>query len=205
MLESPASDKHSGLLRTFVNYGSKKFNNICPWSAYLRLPRAHKVTSKHAPLQQIKNKLCRFSAKINYSAAEKRASLARMDLDCKVFQPVPGQIGAHSLALRLLVYNHLADWHFTDAHFVDKLIFVMSGQNVCRINVFLIMLQLTICCYNGSRMRYASFVWKTFGWQTFCWHSHDLIIQLIFSWCIDKMSVCQEFLDQKTQAARYFF
>ncbi len=31
-LEKFASDKHSSLLRKFVNYGRKKFYNIDPWS-----------------------------------------------------------------------------------------------------------------------------------------------------------------------------
>jgi len=29
-LERPAKDKHSSLLKTFVNYGRKKFHYICP-------------------------------------------------------------------------------------------------------------------------------------------------------------------------------
>jgi hypothetical protein len=36
-LEKIASDKHSSLLRTFVNYEFKKFYNIGPWLAeYLK-------------------------------------------------------------------------------------------------------------------------------------------------------------------------
>ncbi len=31
-MEIPVRDKHSSLLRTFTNYGRKKFNNIGPWA-----------------------------------------------------------------------------------------------------------------------------------------------------------------------------
>jgi hypothetical protein len=36
-MERLASDKHSSLLRTFVNYGHKKFYNIGPWKTLLKL------------------------------------------------------------------------------------------------------------------------------------------------------------------------
>jgi hypothetical protein len=36
-LEMPDNDKHSNLLRTFVNYGRKKFYNIGPWSHFIAL------------------------------------------------------------------------------------------------------------------------------------------------------------------------
>jgi len=36
-MEMIASDKHSSLLRTFVNYGHKKFYNIGPWFVCIRV------------------------------------------------------------------------------------------------------------------------------------------------------------------------
>jgi hypothetical protein len=36
-LESLARDKHSSLIRTFVNYGGKKFYNIGPWEVFMTL------------------------------------------------------------------------------------------------------------------------------------------------------------------------
>jgi hypothetical protein len=36
MLERPATDERSSLLRTFVKYGRKKFNNVDTWAQFYK-------------------------------------------------------------------------------------------------------------------------------------------------------------------------